>query len=101
MKKEDIINIKKDSTEEKIEQAIQDTKDELSGLTTDTTCMIYSSYLQENLRKQHLANQIVSTTEFDYPYNHQFNVVPKNDKELYIIDLTYQQFQSDKFPELL
>ena len=98
---EDLINIKKDSVEERIKNAIENTKDELKGLTTDTTCMIYSAYLSRNLYKEHLANQIISTDEFDYPYTHQFNVVPKNEEELYLIDLTYPQFQVSEFPELL
>ncbi|MBQ9019167.1 MAG: hypothetical protein IJ097_02495 [Bacilli bacterium] len=97
---EDLINIKKESIEDRIERAIQDTKDELNGLTTDTTCFIYSSVLADHLRKEHLANQIISTSEFDYPYIHQFNIVPKNNNELYLIDLTYQQFQVSEFKKL-
>lgn len=101
MKIEDIINIKKENVEEKIENAIETTKNELPGLTTDTTCIIYSTYLSRNLYREHLANQIVSTEYFNYPYLHQFNVIPKNENELYIIDLTYKQFQNDEFNELL
>jgi len=100
MKIEDIININKDPIEEKIIKAIEDTKDELSGLTTETTCFIYSSVVADNLRKAHVANQIESTTEYDYPYVHQFVRVPKNDNQFYLIDLTYPQFHSDRFEEL-
>ncbi len=98
---ENLINIKKESIEDRIEKAIEDTKDDLNGLTTATTCFIYSTVLAEHLRKEHLANEIVSTKEFDYPYVHQFNIVLKNKDELFIIDLTYPQFQNDKFQELL
>ena len=101
MKVEDIINIKNESIENRIEKAIKETKDELQDLTTETTCFIYSSILGEHLRKEHLANEIVSTTEFGYSYEHQFNVVMKNENTFYLIDLTYSQFQSDKFSELL
>lgn len=100
MKIEDIINIKKDNIEEKIEDAIEDTKEELNDLTTERTCLIYSDYLSRNLYDKHVANKIVSTTKYNYPYNHQFNIVPKNEDEFYLIDLTYSQFQSDKFDEL-
>ena len=101
MKIEDIVNIKKEFLEEKIEEAICETKEELEGLTTETTCFIYSSILGENLRKKHIANKIESTTEYDYSYIHQFNTVFKNDDEFYLIDLTYPQFKNNSFPELL
>jgi CRISPR/Cas system-associated protein Csx1 len=101
MKVEDIINIKNESIEDRIEKAIKETKEELKDLTTETTCFIYSSALSRNLYKEHLANEIVSTKEFDYPYEHQFNIVMKNETTFYLLDLTYSQFQSDKFSELL
>ena len=101
MKIEDIVNIKKEFLEEKIEEAICETKEELEGLTTETTCFIYSSVVGENLRRKHIANKIESTTEYDYPYIHQFNTVFKNDEEFYLIDLTYPQFHCNKFEELL
>ena len=98
---DNLINISGDSLESKIEEAISKTKEELKDLTTETTCFVYSSALGENLRKRHIANRIESTTEYDYPYIHQFNTVRKNDNEIYLIDLTYSQFQSTKFEELL
>ena len=101
MKIEDTINIKKNFLEEKIEEAINKTKKDLEGLTTEPTCFIYSSVLGDNLRREHIANKIESTTEYDYSYIHQFNTVFKNDDEFYLIDLTYHQFHSAKFEELL
>lgn len=102
MKIEDIINIKKDSTEEKIEQAIQDTKDELRDLDNEPNDALYTSSVATNLEKQHIHYEIVSTKDpdFDYPHEHEFIAVPKNEDELYIIDLKYKHFQSDKFKEL-
>lgn len=100
MRIEDLTNIKKLDIEKEIIEAIQDTKDELSNLTTDTTCMIYSDYLSRNLTKRHVINRIVSTSDYDLPYYHQFNIVPDNDK-LYLIDLTFKQFQVSKLNELL
>lgn len=100
MRIEDLTNIKKLDIEKEIIEAIQDTKDELPNLTTDTTCMIYSDYLSRNLTKRHVINRIVSTSDYDLPYYHQFNIVPANDK-LYLIDLTFKQFQVSKLNELL
>jgi len=100
MRIEDLTNIKKLDIEKEIIEAIQDTKDELPNLTTDTTCMIYSDYLSRNLTKRHVINRIVSTSDYDLPYYHQFNIVPDNDK-LYLIDLTFKQFQVSKLNELL
>lgn len=100
MRIEDLTNIKKLDIEKEIIEAIQDTKDELPNLTTDTTCMIYSDYLSRNLTKRHVINRIVATSDYDLPYYHQFNIVPDNDK-LYLIDLTFKQFQVSKLNELL
>ena len=100
MRIEDLTNIKKLDIEKEIIEAIQDTKDELPNLTTDTTCMIYSDYLSRNLTKRHVINRIVSTSDYDLPYYHQFNIVSDNDK-LYLIDLTFKQFQVSKLNELL
>lgn len=101
MKVEELINLRNNPLEDGIVRAIEKTKKELEGLTTETTCFIYSSALAHNLREEHIANRIESTTEYDYPYIHQFNTVRKNEDEFYLIDLTYPQFQSDKFYELL
>ena len=96
----EVKNIKKDSLEERIEKAIEETREELEDLT-EPTCYIYSSVLAENLSKEHLFYEIVSTEDYDYSYKHQFTIIPKNDEELYLIDLMYDHFQSDKFYELL
>lgn len=100
MKLEDLINIKKINIEEQIQQAIQETKEELFNLTTDTTCMIYSDYLSRNLTKRHVVNRVVSTKDYDLPYEHKFNISPKNENEMYLMDLTYPQFQSTEFEDL-
>ena len=100
MKLEDLINIKKINIEEQIQQAIQETKKELFNLTTDTTCMIYSDYLSRNLTKRHVVNRVVSTKDYDLPYEHKFNISPKNENEMYLMDLTYPQFQSTEFEDL-
>lgn len=100
MKLEDLINIKKLDIVQEIEDAIQETRDELLNLTTDTTCMIYSDYLSRNLTKRHVVNKVISTKDYNLPYEHKFNITPKNEKEMYLIDLTYPQFQSEEFEDL-
>lgn len=101
MKVEELIHINKNNIEDSIKRAIDKTKDELYGLTTQSTCMIYSSYLSRNLYNEHIPNKLETTTKYKYPYHHQFNIVQKNKDEFYLIDLTYTQFQSTKFYELL
>lgn len=102
MRIEDLTNIKNLDLEKEIVEAIEETKEELPNLTTDTTCMIYSDYLSRNLTKRHINNRIVSTDEYeDYSYYHKFNIVVKDKNLFYLIDLTYKQFQNDKFSELL
>ena len=86
--------------EERIIKAIEDTKDELNALDIDPTCYMYCSVLAEHLDNERLHNQIVSTTEYDYPYEHQFNMVPKDDDYFYIIDLKFKPFQASKFKDL-
>lgn len=98
---ESIRHIKQINTEKKIEKAIQDTKDQLKDLIVEPTSIIYSSYLSENLYNEHIVHEIVSTSEYEYPYEYQFVAIPKNENELYIIDLAYKQIQSDKYSELL
>jgi hypothetical protein len=101
MRLEDLINIKKVNVEKEIQDAIEDTKDELNNLTTDTTCMIYSDYLSRNLTKRHVVNRVVSTKDYNYPYKHTFTMVPETEDKEYLIDLTYPQFQDDMFEDLL
>lgn len=101
MRLEDLINIKKLNIEEQIQEAIQDTRDELDGLTKETTCMIYSDYLSRNLTKRHVVNRVVSTKDYKYPYEHRFNIAPKDEDNMYLMDLTYSQFEDSEFPELL
>ena len=95
------LSIMNDPIEDGIIKAIEKTKEELKDLTIEPTCFVYSSSISENLYKEHISNRIDSTTEYDYPNIHQFNIVRKNDDEIYLIDLAYQHFQATKFYELL
>ncbi len=100
MKLDDLLNIDNIDVEDKIVDAIDDTREELRELTTDQTCKYYSSSIKNNLTKRHLINRIVNTSDYDLPYEHQFNVVYGNDN-YYLIDLTYSQFKNTDFIDLL
>lgn len=97
----DLVNLSNIPLEKRIQLSISETKKELSDLTTERTCKLYSRYLFSNLTKNHIVSKIVSTNDLGAEYDHFFNLVPINTLEYYLIDLTYPQFQNDKvFKEL-
>lgn len=92
----DILNIKKSDIEKLIQAAIDKTKRELNELTKEQTCLIYTSYLYQNLKKYNIACYIVDTMEdLNREYQHRFVVVPKDEENSYILDLTVSQFGSN------
>jgi hypothetical protein len=97
----DFLNIGNVDIEKAIQDSISDVKKELQDLTQERTCRVYSSYISQNLHKKHVLHRMMDTLDFDYPYSHQFVVVPINQKEEYLIDLTFEQFQNDSFPQIL
>lgn len=97
----DLINLNNIDIEEAIKEIISDVRSELKDLDTDKTCKIYSSYVTEGLRRKHIVNRIVDSKDLDCLYSHRFNLVPADGKEYYLIDLTYEQFDSEDFPELI
>ena len=88
----DLLNIKNVDIEKEIIASIKETKEELNGLTTNRTCKIYSSKLNEILKRKSSVNRLVDTKTKDMDYSHQFVIVPKNDSLFYVIDLTANQF---------
>lgn len=97
----EFINISKIPLEKRINLAIAETKKELSDLSTDRTCKIFSRYLYKNLRENHVVSKIISTGELGAEFDHHFVIVPINTYEYYLIDLTYQQFKNQElFKEL-
>ena len=95
-----LLNITNSNIEDLIKKSIDDTKIKLDGLTEQQTCKVYSSYLTENLRKNHVTNRLINTSDLGFQYEHQFNLVPIDLKHYYLIDLTFSQFSSLEFPEL-
>ena len=97
----DLINLEESDKEKMIQEAIKETKRNLPGLTDGLTCKIYSSYMTEQLRKRHVVNRKIDTSDLNCPYSHVFNLVPIDEKEYFLIDITYSQFQNNDFEDLL
>lgn len=57
-------------------------------------CKVYSSYVYNELKKNHILARLINTNDLGFDYEHQFILVPINKltKDYYLIDLTYSQF---------
>lgn len=57
-------------------------------------CKVYSSYVYNELKKNHVLARLINTSDLNFDYEHQFILVPINKltKDYYLIDLTYSQF---------
>ena len=84
-----IANIDKESI---IRKAIENTKSDLDGLDYERMCLVYSSYLYENLKDMSCLAYIVDTNDLGFDYKHRFVLVPSDDRTYYLADLTYKQF---------
>ena len=90
-----MLNIANKDQEAMFKLAIDKTKNELRGLNKEQMCMVYSSYLYNNLKDLSILAYIIDTTELGFNYLHRFILVPNNDTT-YLLDLTYQQFIKDE-----
>ena len=86
-----IANLNKESI---IKQAINKTKSDLANLDYERMCLVYSSYLYENLKELSCLAYIVDTDDLGFHYKHRFVLVPDNNL-YYLVDLTYKQFGKD------
>ena len=84
-----IANIDKESI---IKQAIKKTKSDLTNLDYERMCLVYSSYLYENLKDMSCLAYIVDTNDLGFSYKHRFVLVPVDNSNYYLADLTYKQF---------
>ena len=92
-----ILNIRNINVEEEIKKSIAEVREELSDLTDERTCMIYTSYMYQSLRKKSIMALIIDTyNDLELNYSHYYIMVPIDNKKCYIVDLTYQQFGYDK-----
>lgn len=87
-----IANLNKESI---IKQAINKTKSDLANLDYERMCLVYSSYLYENLKELSCLAYIVDTDDLGFHYKHRFVLVPDDDGNYYLADLTYKQFGTD------
>ena len=95
----DILNIS-GNKEDKIKTSISNVRNTLKDLTENQTCKVYSSYLSDELTKNHVVNKIIRTGDFA-SYDHHFVLVPKDGDNYYLIDLTYSQFNNKHFADLI
>ena len=87
-----IANIDKESI---IKQAIKKTKSDLTNLDYERMCLVYSSYLYENLKDMSCLAYIIDTNDLGFDYKHRFVLVPVDNSNYYLADLTYKQFVKD------
>lgn len=87
-------NIMKVNQNKVISDSIKNVNDELNGLTKDRMCKVYSSYVYNELKKNHILARLINTSDLGFDYENQFILVPINKltKDYYLIDLTYSQF---------
>ena len=90
-----MLNIANLNKEFIIRKAIENTKSDLDGLDYERMCLVYSSYLYENLKELSCLAYIVDTDDLGFDYKHRFVLVPVDDSNYYLADLTYKQFGKD------
>ena len=96
-----ITNIRELDKTKIIEEVIKEVKNEYQKLTTKRTCVIYSSLVYLLLNQKHISTRIINTRDLGLNFEHQFCLVPYHNKEYYLIDLTYDQFNNISFKTLL
>ena len=87
-----ITNLDKESI---IRKAIENTKSDLTNLDYERMCLVYSSYLYENLKDMSCLAYIIDTNDLGFDYKHRFVLVPVDNSNYYLADLTYKQFGKD------
>ena len=87
-----ILNIKGQNSRQSIVDAIRETKEKLKGLDYERMCLVYNWYLYENLKDMSCLDYIVDTDDLGFDYKHRFVLVPVDDSNYYLADLTYKQF---------
>lgn len=96
-----MLNINNLDVEEEIKSTVNDVKNELSELTTDQTCKIYSSMIYEKLKEKGVLSKLIDTENFGNDFSHMF-VIALDNTDKYLIDLTYEQFkEKEKLNDLL
>ena len=92
-------NIYGKNTEEELIKAISSVRETLNGLVEERMCKVYSSFLLKELNNRHIPARLINTLDIGLEYEHIFILVPFNDKNYFLADLTFSQF--NKNPEQL
>ena len=71
-------NIMKVDQNKVINNSIKNVNNELNGLTKDRMCKVYSSYVYNELKKNHVLARLINTSDLGFDYEHQFILVPIN-----------------------
>lgn len=90
-----MLNIANINKETVIRKAIENTKSDLDGLEHERMYLVYNWYLYENLKDMSCLAYIVDTDDLEFHYKHRFVLVPDDDGNYYLADLTYKQFGTD------
>ena len=90
-----MLNIANINKETVIRKAIENTKSDLDGLEHERMCLVYNWYLYENLKDMSCLAYIVDTDDLEFHYKNRFVLVPDDDGNYYLADLTYKQFGTD------
>ena len=83
------------NNEDGLIKAVTFTKKILSDLVEERMCKVYSSYLLEELKKQHIPAHMINTLDLGFQYEHVFVLIPSNDDGYFLADLTFSQFNKN------
>lgn len=97
----DKLNILNKNVDEDVSSAIKEVRKQLDGLYEERTCKIYNSYLYNELKKRHVHVRLINTNDLNIGYEHYFVLILTLSNRYFIGDLTYSQFNSSDFIELV
>ncbi len=98
-----IKNVYGKNIQEELVKAISIVKEKLYNLTKERMCKIYNGYLLNELSNHHLPARLINTLDLGLTYEHVFLLIPSENQEYFLVDLTFSQFNSndDSFQSLL
>ena len=96
-------NIYGNNIEEQLIKSIFTVKEKLYGLTEERMCKIYNGYLLNELHNNHVLARMINTLDLELNYEHIFILVPSNDSNYFLVDLTFSQFnqKNDQLSQLV
>lgn len=85
-------NIYKKDYEKELIESIGAVQHQLKGLVLEQTCKVYSSFLFHELTNRHVPCRLISTLHLGFDFEHWFLLIPHDQSQYFLVDLTYQQF---------